>query len=77
MNYEEAKELAAKGAKVFEARYDGRVWSAGRMIEVGDVIGYYATRAEAEKACRDYELFDFDHEHLQTSVVACDGDSFC
>lgn len=76
MNYDEAKKLAAKGAKVFEARYDGRVWNAGRMVEVGDVIGYYATREEAEKACRDYELFDFDPKHMQTSVEECDSDLF-
>lgn len=76
LTYEEAKELAAKGAKVYEARYDGEVWSAGRMVEVGDVIGYYATREAAEKACRDYELCDFDPKHLQTSVEELDGDYF-
>lgn len=53
----------------FEARYDGEVWSAGRMVEVGDVIGIFATRAEAEASCRDYESCDFDSKHLTTSVV--------
>ena len=76
MTYEEAKDLAAKGVKIYEARCDGSVWSAGRMIEFGDVIGYYATREEAEKDCRDYELFDFDHKHTKTSVEVCYGDFF-
>ena len=76
MTYEEAKELADKGEKVYEARYDGEEWSAGRMVEVGDTIGYYATREEAEKACRDYELFDFDPKHIRTSVEECGSELF-
>ena len=76
MTYEEAKELAAKGSKVYEARYDGYVWSAGRMVEVGDVIGYYATLEDAEKACRDYEMCDFDEKHMETSVEERDGEFF-
>ena len=76
MTYKEAKELAANGSKVYEARYDGEVWSAGRIVEVGDVIGYYATRDEAEKACRDYEMCDFDKKHMGTSVEERDGEFF-
>ena len=76
MTYKEAKVLASNGSKVYEARYDGEVWSAGRMVEVGDVIGYYATREEAEKACRDYEMCDFDQKHMETSVEERDGEFF-
>ncbi len=71
MNYEEAKEYQARtGLPVFEAQYDGEVWDAGRMVEVGDAIGYYATEAEAEEACADYERCDFagPHKHLRTFV---------
>ena len=76
MTYKEAKELAANGSKVYEARYDGEVWSAGRMVEVGDIIGYYATRDEAEKACRDYEICEFDQKNMETSVEERDGEFF-
>lgn len=76
MNYEEAKKLAADGAKVFEARCDGMVWNAGRMVEFGDVIGYYATLEDAERACRDYEMCDFDTKHMVTSVEERDGEFF-
>lgn len=76
MTYGEAKGVAKKGGKIYAARYDGEMWSAGRMIEVGDVISYHATRAEAEDACRSYELFDFDPEHLSTSVEEMTAEDF-
>lgn len=71
MSYEEAREYQARtGMPVWEAQYDGEVWDAGRMVEVGDALGYYATEAEAKEACADYERFDFTgpHKHLRTFV---------
>jgi len=77
MNYEEAKKYAAEhpNATIYMARYDGRVWSAGRMVDVGEVISYHTNEADAKKACEDYELVDFDSEHCYTSVEKCmDGE---
>ena len=76
MEYEEAKGVAKKNGKVYAARYDGEVWTAGRMVEVGDVISYHTSRAEAEDACRSYELIDFDPEHLSTSVEEMTAEDF-
>lgn len=76
MNYQEAKERHASGRKVYHAYMSGSVWTAGRMVDVGETIGYYATKAEALKACRDYKLFDFDKDHCETSIDACDDADF-
>jgi len=59
--------------KRFEARYDGTIWSAGRMVDVGDVIGAFDAREEAEHACKDYEMNDFDRDHIYTSVDEIEG----
>lgn len=76
MEYEEAKDIVRKGGKVYAARYDGEIWSAGRMIEVGDIISYHTSRAEAEEACRDYEDYDFDRQRLRTSVEEMTAEDF-
>lgn len=78
MNYQEAKAWRAANpdAQIYMARVDGSVWSAGRMVEVGEVIGYFSDRAAAKNACRDYERHDFDAEHLSTSVELCGSEEF-
>jgi len=78
MNYKQAREyhLANPNAEIYMARYDGRVWSAGRMVDVGDVISYHLTKDDAEAACREYEINDFDRGHLYTSVELCDANEF-
>lgn len=76
MNFEEAKEAIKTAGKLYRAYYEGSVWSAGRMVEVGDTIGYFLTEEEAKKACSDFELFDFDKEHMQTAVEEVSIDEF-
>ena len=38
--------------------------------------GVYATLEDAEKACRDYEMCDFDQKQMETSVEERDGEFF-
>ena len=71
MSFEEAVAYQKRtGLPVWEAEYEGEVWEAGQMNEVGDAIGYYATKAEAKEACAVYERFDFTgpNKHLRTFV---------
>jgi len=79
MTWEEAGEYIRRNprATLYAARYDGSVWSAGRKVEVGEVISCHLTRAAASAACTDYELSsDFDREHLTTSVEEITADDF-
>lgn len=69
MNEREAVERVIETRKpVWCARWEGRVWSAGRMVDCGDLIGYFETKAEADRAAADHERFDFDKEHCCTIV---------
>ena len=76
MNYAEAKEAIKTAGTLYRAYYDGQKWDAGRMIEVGDTIGYYTTEQEAREACADFELFDFDSKHMATYVEEVNADEF-
>ena len=72
---DEAVAAVKRGVKVYEARYDGVVWAAGHNEEVGDTLGFFTTKDEAEEACRDYEATDFDRDRLSTSVEELDRET--
>lgn len=76
MNYEEAKTAIKTAGKLYRAYVYGRVWNAGRMVDVDETIGYYATQKEAREACANYKLFDFDREHTTTDVEEVFGEEF-
>lgn len=76
MNFDEAKVAIKNTGTLYRAYSTGEVWSAGRMVDAGETIGYYATESEAREACADYEQFDFDRKHMTTDVEAVDATEF-
>lgn len=69
----EALARLADGKKVYMATWDGEVWGAGQMNEVGDLIGYFATQKDARAACRECrESPDFDKKRCRTSFEEVD-----
>ena len=76
MDFEEARIAIKTAGTLYRAYSTGEVWSAGRMVDAGETIGYYATESEAREACADYEQFDFDRKHMTTDVEAVDATEF-
>lgn len=76
MTFNEAKETIKSVGKLYRAYSEGQVWSAGRMVDVDETIGYFKTEAEAKRACADFECFDFDKTHMATFVDEVDSHEF-